>query len=289
MEKEFDKIIQVLVEGKALSASFSGGSAELKKTQRALLRNMEESGLSSAEGRARTGSKEVEALISFAHRNGFGITNAGSKYSAFDPAVDEKQAYRPLTANRLLKNNVFLEVQKLLWERLAKGLKGTWIFPAAGLDEKFFGEKKVLTIGPYRRPAPGHVAKKAEAVSLQDIERAKAGLGGGRENVLILKGLQNILPPEKLSRFIEMVRPGHVVVFGSAANGVIGANAMPGITSNLERLLEKARYVSITREFFSENELKKLETIHSLGLNHFAWQGGHFPATQVMVFERRQE
>ncbi len=283
MEKELDKIIEVLKDGKDFSRVFP--HERINELKEAHLRFLRRPGAVDFKKL----SPLVEAVLSYAHRNGFGITNAGGPESIFDPLVDKSQRYRPFAANRVKENNVFRRVQKLLWNRLAERIGGAWIFPAAGLDAELFGAKRVITIGPYESMNVPHVRKKAEEVSPADVEEAKARHGLEKDNVLVLKGLQNILSGEKLEEFIERFKPLRVIVFGSAANGVIEpeAKGIPTISKELVSLLSK-RYRDATLEFFSPEEIHRLETIHSIGYLHFAWGGGHFPATQVMVFERRE-
>ncbi|MCX6767531.1 MAG: hypothetical protein NTY90_02250 [Candidatus Micrarchaeota archaeon] len=277
MEEELEKVRKALEEGKAISSVFPRERLpELKKARLQLLKSMNASEQKPPENFIVPMHPEVQEAISYAYRNGLGIE--------FPEAKPRAQ----FIANRVLENNAFLRVQTLVWKRLAGKIKGTWVFPAAGLDSMFFGGKKVITVGPYHGKEPLHVRKRAENLLPGELDALKKRAGLEKQTVLVLKGLQNILPPKELEAFIERFRPAHVIVFGSAAHGIKEAKAVPRISPGLVSMLGK-RHRDATGDYFSPHELRQLDEIHLLGRDHFGWGGGHFPATQVKVFERRRE
>lgn len=303
MMRELREIHGVLEEGRQLSAELRADPSHAVKAKAlslARLRGLEGADLESAMDPRKIdmilGAEEggrhaqVSNAVDYAQRHGFLITNSGRRWSEFD---SPGQPYRPFTANaKLSEKNPLFRLQKALMARVFERIDGLYVFPAAGLDEKFLGARPVLSIGPYESEQSGgvlHLNKRAEALTSDEVLAAhrRFGLREAAPRVLVLKGIQTLIPQEELRKLFNRVMPTHVVAFGTAASGVIDpVKGMPHFTDEHRRFVEGLGFKDVTGELFSQEELGELEGIHGLLKHHFAWQSGHFPASQVRVFRK---
>ena len=102
--------------------------------------------------------------------------------------------------------------------------------------------------------------------------------------MLICKGLQAILAPAEIVRWIKDHEISKVVTLSSACCGLVGrSTAVPYYSALLSGMMNKF-YQNITESYFSRDELNALDTIHALMHENYAWKSGHFPASKVEIF-----
>jgi hypothetical protein len=240
----------------------------------------------------------IRAAVEYCDRYGFAITNwEDERVSRFEPPAS---LWRPFVPNTSFvterPQHPLARVQRLLFDAVFSAVEGVYVFPAVGFDSEFLDRHPFISVAPHVEPplvGDGvrlcHISKPAHDLGKSDLLEAEDLLSVQRHcpRVLVLKGLQAILTPIELGQFIAMVQPAYVVAFGTAASGFARAPVgLPTITTALEEQIEEAGYLNCTHTFFTERELALLGRIHQLLDSHFAWRPGHFPATQVRVYQR---
>jgi len=304
MERELEEIHRSLKEGAELTKKLQrrhGECSPLLKAvrQSRILKNLppEKEVEVNQFAREALANELVRSAVEYSDRHRFGITNwsPSKRDSEYEPP---EKPWRPFLANLGYvsgKESIAAQLQHLLFGRVFERLKGVYVFPAVGLDGRFLSGR-VVTIGPHEaiqapRASTAHIAKKAEELGPEDVQKAERSLGAkiGEPRVLVLKGVESLLEKDELKRLFRNVGPSYIVAFGTAASGFKDTpKGVPRLDEKLHQLVTSSGYKEATDEFFSGSELRKVGEIHNLLRDYFAWQSGHFPASQVRVYRREE-